>query len=95
MTANEYTTVDMCLATTLLSKGFHMTRIIPNASGMRSAFVFLDDGTVKMFVESYWRDEILVKPRDFHNAMRDLKTKMYSPDFNGSSYYSGDYYGKQ
>lgn len=70
-----YKTSDMCLAGTLITLGYIVEDI--DRSNRKVIFSFQETPKLKKDIDRYWRDEILVEPIAFSNALKNLKTRIY------------------
>jgi len=74
---NGYSTKDIYLAATLIAIGNFKYSL--NKQGKIFFFVFDDpDSKIKSEVDKYWSKELMVDPRLLFNALKELKTRMYS-----------------
>lgn len=70
-----YSTSDLALATAL---SLHLPiDLIDRLDSQRVIFCFLRSKELDEFIESYWRGDLLVKPQDYFNQLRVLKSRIY------------------
>lgn len=83
-TANEYSTFDYCIASSLVSKGFSLKRIDPVSGSSRVSFVFDDSEDLQTILSLFWAKKLLVEPQTFHNAQKYLKSSIYERQNHGA-----------
>jgi hypothetical protein len=67
---------DFDLAVTLLSKGFAMNMIRDDGYG-KKIFVFKHERNIDDVINGYWSNQIDVKPLDFVNNRKNLKSRIF------------------
>jgi hypothetical protein len=78
MAKNEYyDTHDLALAAALLSIG-HRPVKLDAANPRRINFVFEASSALSDCVGLYWAQGLLVEPKEYFNALRDLKSWIYA-----------------
>jgi hypothetical protein len=73
---NKYETTDLALATTLLV--YYPIIELRRIDGKRVAFVFNDSDKLQKTIQEYWNGTLRENPTVLFNAMRTLKTRLYS-----------------
>ena len=69
-----FSTTELTLAASLLCKGFDCN--INNINPTRASFIFVNSKNLQKTVSDYWKNDILVEPKHFSNAQRDLKARI-------------------
>jgi hypothetical protein len=72
----EYTTTDLCLATTLIVLGFKITRL-DRETESRARFVFDKTKKLDEAVTDFYLHKLEVEPLGFFGEMRMLKSRIY------------------
>lgn len=70
-----YKTSDLALAA-VISLSIPL-EAIDRAGGQKAQFIFCRTNDLDEIISQYWRGEIRVEPRQFFNAIRDIKTRLY------------------
>lgn len=74
---NEYHTNDFALTASLLVLNFKVLRLDKKGSG-KVIFVFNASDNLNQAVEDYWQDKLMVNPKAFFNAQKELKARIYA-----------------
>jgi len=72
---NLYSTTDLSLATALSL--YFPIEAIDRQNSKSSAFLFIRRKELDKLIESYWKDELKVSPRQYFNQLRDIKSRLY------------------
>ncbi len=70
-------TNDFDLSVTLLCKGYNLVTIDAEPNG-KKIFVFKNDEGIGAVIDGYWTNGIDVKPLEFANARKNLKSRLYA-----------------
>ncbi|MEK9207206.1 MAG: DUF5659 domain-containing protein [Patescibacteria group bacterium] len=69
-------TADLSLAAAIYL--FYPLESIEKQNPRKATFFFKRDSSLDELVESYWRGELKVDPQEYFNALRIIKTRLYS-----------------
>lgn len=73
-----FQTTDLGLAAALLYFRFHPDTVeIGNMEG-RGTFTFADSPEIQDVIDRYWKDKIMVEPKAYNAALRQLKSRLYT-----------------
>lgn len=76
--AREYHySTDIDVASTLICKGYTLVDITP-VSGTKVTFIFNNHPTISEAEGGFWSNRIEVKPLEFSNARKNLKSRIYA-----------------
>ncbi len=80
MNSNDYTyrTNDLSQAVALVVHGFLVRDIERVAYGNKAVFIFNRSKKLDTALSQYWADKLLVNPKSYFDAMKHLKTRIYS-----------------
>ena len=73
-TMEFFETTDLPLAASLLSFGYDCT--LQSLDGRRVKFMFVNNPNLQDLVKQYWGNELMVSPKEFSNAQRELKVRI-------------------
>lgn len=73
---NYFYTNDFDLSVTLLCKGYNLVTIDAEQGG-KKIFVFKNSTGIGDAIDGYWTNSIEVKPLEFANARKNLKSRLY------------------
>lgn len=73
-----FATSDLALATTLVVLGHSIKRYSKNPQSRRVSFIFYQTKELEVAVESFWEGQLLVEPTKIFEAMKRIKTRLYS-----------------
>lgn len=75
LNTNLYQTADMaCVAALSL---FFPIEAIDRSGGRRVLFLFKHSPELDLFLEQFWKGEILVEPRAYFDSVKAVKTRLY------------------
>lgn len=77
MTEKYYKTFDLALAAALFTVGFPIKSLEKVHHG-KAAFIFKRDDNLAHTVNIYWADKLQVNPRAYFDALKHIKTRIYS-----------------
>jgi hypothetical protein len=77
MNRDYYETTDLGLAAALTAVGF-MLADVNKTEPRRAIFVFVQNNAVSKAVDDYWNDRLSVSALSYADAMKRLKTRLYS-----------------
>jgi len=75
MIMSHFKTSDFPLAITLITLGFPLDNISKPSSG-RMEFIFDREEELDNAIQSFWRDEIRVEPKQFYLNQKLLKSRI-------------------
>lgn len=75
---DDFTTNDLALAATLSTLGFSIEAIEKQQFSSRATFVFIKNDNLSKVVESYWSDKLRVNPKNYFDALKHIKTRIYA-----------------
>jgi uncharacterized protein YdaT len=73
---NYYYTNDIDVASALICKGYTLEDIVP-VSHIKATFVFKNHPAIADAVDGFWSNRIEVRPLEFSNARKNLKSRIY------------------
>ncbi|MGA3150530.1 MAG: DUF5659 domain-containing protein [Candidatus Saccharimonadales bacterium] len=73
----EFRTFDLALSSALVTEGFLVIGIEKSSAG-KATFLFETTPALKTAVDNYWSDKLKVNPKAYFDAMKHLKTRIYS-----------------
>ncbi len=73
---NYYYSNDIDVASTLICKGYELTDITPIGHN-KATFVFKNHPTITDAVEGFWSNRIEVRPLEFANVRKNLKSRIF------------------
>ena len=73
---NFFYTTDFDLSVCLLCNEYNLVTIDAEPSG-KKIFVFKNDAGIGDVIDGYWSNRIEVKPLEFANARKNLKSRLY------------------
>jgi len=77
LSLNEYyESSDLALVTTISL--FQPLEAIDRTNPHKALFIFKRDTHLEKLIEAYWKDEIRVNPREYFNALKSMKARLYS-----------------
>lgn len=50
---------------------------IQKTGGQRDYFIFLNTFETERLIESFWRGELLVEPKTYFNALKQIKARLH------------------
>jgi len=76
----DYKTKDMNFATVLVYFGATLLKVEkdPNKTTKASWFIFTGNTDFAGLEADYWKQELLVEPKRFYYAQRDVKNRLYN-----------------
>lgn len=74
---NYYYTSDIDVASTLICKGYSLEEIVP-LSYTKVTFVFKNHSALTDAVDGFWSNRIEVRPLEFANTRKNLKSRVFS-----------------
>ncbi len=72
---NLYSTSDLALAAAISI--LHPVEAIDKANPRKALFIFKSTSKLLQTVEMYWRGELKVDPKEYFNALKNLKGRLY------------------
>lgn len=79
--ANDFSTRDLWVAAALLAAGHKLTRL-DWRQGRAAFFVFSDADGCRESADQYWRRDLHVVAKDFADALRTLKDRLFAREHN-------------
>jgi hypothetical protein len=76
--SNKFSTFDMALASALATSGFSIVGIERVDSRGKASFVFNRTNNIDTVIQAYWSDQLKVNPKAYFDALKHLKTRLYS-----------------
>lgn len=73
---NYYYSNDIDVAAALVCKGYVLVDIVP-VNVTKATFVFRNHQTIVSAVEGFWSNKIEVRPLEFANSRKNLKSRIY------------------
>ena len=73
----QYKTPDLALAATLTVYGFFVISL-DRSNPRRVAFEFANSDALQTTVTDYWSSSLQVSPKVYFDALKHLKTRLYS-----------------
>jgi rRNA maturation protein Nop10 len=80
-TQEYHYSTDIDVAATLLCKGYTLVDIVP-VSGTKATFIFNNHPAIGEAEGGFWSNRIEVKPLEFSNARKNLKSRIYAMQKN-------------
>ncbi len=74
---NYYYTTDIDVASTLACKGYALVDVVPTGH-MKATFAFKNHPAIADAVGGFWNNRIEVKPLEFANIRKNLKSRIYA-----------------
>lgn len=71
-----YKTADLALATAISL--FYSLEAVDRQNPRKAQFLFKRNSKLDGLIDSYWREELKVEPQAYFNALRIIKTRLYS-----------------
>lgn len=78
---NYYYSNDIDVASTLVCKGYTLVDIVP-ISHTKATFVFKNHPAITDAVDGFWSSRIEVRPLEFANTRKNLKSRIYAMQKN-------------
>jgi hypothetical protein len=72
---NLLTCTDLALAATISL--FYPLESIDKQNPHKAQFIFTRNAHLNKIIESYWRGELKVEPKQYFNALRTIKAQLY------------------
>lgn len=73
---NYYYSNDIDVASALICKGYTLADVVP-LSYLKATFVFNNHPAILEAVDGFWSNRIEVRPLEFANARKNLKSRVY------------------
>jgi len=75
----EFHTTDLALASVLVYFNIKLLRVDQYSvdNPRRKIFTFEDSPTLKEIYDKYWEKDLLVEPRAYHIAIKELKNRIH------------------
>lgn len=73
----QFQTQDLNLSAVLIAHGFNLKQVTKNPNG-KSTFFFASSKKIESTIQDYWSNNLLVNPQEIFNALKLLKSRIYS-----------------
>lgn len=74
---DQYSANDLALVAVLVYLGFAVERLEKDARG-KATFFFYRNPKLDQAIQDYWSGDISVEPRSYFDAIKQIKTRIYS-----------------
>lgn len=72
-----FKTKDLCLAATLETIGFNVSKLTMLKDKKEGTFWFAESPELDIAIKNYWDKKLKVEPRDFFVTIKGLKNRIY------------------
>lgn len=77
-TQTDFETHDLALSAALVAFGYSLSHVHKAPGETRAIFVFVRSSSLDDAIQQYWADDLLLSPRRYYDALRSVKTRLYS-----------------